>query len=106
MRENGKDIPRNPLDIVENPCNELIQYHHLLEILRKYNPPVLEKKYVRGYNQENLVDNITTIKIINMHRLIVHIQVHERQFRYEEINIERNYKDMRALYILNKLPII
>ncbi len=104
MRENGRDIPRNPLDIVENPCNELIQYHHLLEILRKYHPPVKEKKYVRGYYQEHLVDNITTIKIINMHRLIIHIQAHERQFRYEERNIEKNFKDMRALYILNELP--
>lgn len=104
MRENGRDIPRNPLDIVENPCNELIPYNYLLEILRRYHPPVKEKKYVRGYYQEHMVDHITTIKIINMHRLIIHIQANQRNYGYEERNIERNLKDMRALYILNELP--
>lgn len=106
MRENGKNIPRNPLDVPYDPCgNQLIQYTQLIRIVRIYFPSETETRYrdryTTGFNR--VKDQIQTIKIANMHRMIGHIEhlnnIFNNDLRHEESEIRK----MRAYYILNNL---
>ena len=101
MRENGRDIPREPLDIV-NRCdnNYLINYNELIRILRIYYPV---SRQTNRYGTFILVDDINVIKIANMHRVINHINFINQDERREEIINERILRDMRAAYLLNDL---
>ena len=100
MRENGKEIPRNPLDVRYDPCgNVLINYPQFLEILRKWYPP---KNKVVGYST-TYEDHPYVVKIVNMHRLVYHIDdvnnVYNREVRTEQVIL----RNMRASYLLNKI---
>ena len=91
MRENGRDIPRDPLDIRHDPCgNEIIDYTFLLRIVRLYFP-------------YRLKDSKQTVIITNMHRMIHHINHLNNIYQTENGYKEEQLKNMRANYILNKL---
>jgi len=95
MRENGQVIPREALDIVPDRCNEIISYNELLNVLRIFNP--------KKVKLNKWVDHDNTIKILNMHRLIHHINyTNQEQEREREYN-ERNLREMRAQYLLNNI---
>ena len=95
MRENGNVIPRDPLDIVPNVCNVIISYTDLLNTLRIFN----KMKILSG----KCVDHDDTIKILNMHRLIHHINYTNTIYRGEgEYNVI-NLREMRAQYLLNNI---
>lgn len=106
MRENGQNIPRNPLDIVPDPCgNNLVDYSTLLILVRFYYPPVMEKKNSITYtnNQRITKDLPETIKIINMHRMVGHI-IHLNRNYQGVVNYNETYlRECRAEFILNKL---
>ena len=113
MRENGRDIPRNPGDVPFDPCgNDIIDYSALLRLVRIYFPP----EYPRNAPQQpangrrllhtpyqTITDHPQTIKIINMHRMVHHINHLNRGFTAEEQSTETTLRNMRAQYILNKL---
>ena len=110
MRENGRDIPRNPGDVPFDPCgNDIIDYSALLRLVRIYFPP----EYPRNAPQQpangrrllhtayqTITDHPQTIKIINMHRMVHHINHLNRGFTAEEQSTETTLRNMRAQYIL------
>lgn len=97
MRENGNIIPRNPLDIRQNACeNQLIGYLHLIRILRIYFPNLT-------YTNQQVKDFPQTIKIANMHRMIGHIGHINNIYQTENRNQDQTLRNMRAYYILNKI---
>ena len=64
MRENGRDIPRNPLDVIYDPCgNEIIDYTSLLIILRNYFPTrtLQATQGNRIYNNQVIQDSQQTL---------------------------------------------
>lgn len=96
MRENNKDIPRNPGDEAYDPCaNVLPSYMQLITTMRSHFAPK------NDYNR--LIDQNETITILNIHRLILHIQAVDREhndyIRHEEYEL----RELRANYLLNKL---
>ena len=92
MRENGRDIPRNPLDVPYDPCgNNVINNYDLLRHVRFYFP------------KQGAYDKIQTLKIYNMHRMIAHVDHLNRQYNEQTANEENDFRDIRALYILNKV---
>jgi len=100
MRENGRDIPRDPLDVIIDPCgNDIIDYHSFLRILRNIYPV---ETAVRGLNTTS-VDNGIVIIIINIHRMVTHINFLNQGYNNEEHVEERNLRELRAFYILNKI---
>lgn len=108
MRETGQNIPRNPMDIVYDPCgNNVIDYASLLQIVRRFfqptqsNPP--RPVYQRNRHYSSMIDKEETIKIANMHRMIGHINHLVRVHQDEENNVETNLRNMRASFILNKI---
>ena len=107
MRENGKDIPRNPLDIVYDPCgNNIISYSCLLRILRNYFPSEKVQHhdhYRTYYNNPVMKDTPQTIKITNMHRMVGHIDFLNTSFQNEIRSEEIILRNMRANFILNKI---
>jgi hypothetical protein len=106
MRENGRDIPRDPLDVRYNPCgNHVIDYTSLLVILRYYFPTNSAQTIqgVRRYNLQIIHDHQQTVKIANMHRMINHINYINTDHQNENRHEDQTLRDMRALYILNKL---
>jgi len=101
MRENGNDIPRDPLDIVYDPCgNNVISYQDLLRILRSWFPTYLANSKSR---QPIYIDNTNVVKVANMHRMINHINFLNENYNGEERNKEITLRDMRAMYLLNKI---
>ena len=101
MRENGKDIPRDPLDIHEDPCgNNVVGYHTLLNLLRHYFPTLPNNSSI---NRTAVLDKNETIKIIHMHRLVHHINAENRIYENNTRYIDRNLRELRAQYILNKI---
>lgn len=106
MRENGKNIPRNPLDVIHDPCgNNIINYSTLLTILRNYFQceNVKQTGGYRTYYNNVIKDSQQTIKIANMHRMIGHINYLNTGFQNEIRNEEINLRNMRANYLLNKI---
>jgi len=92
MRENGKDVPRNPLDVPYDACgNNVINAYNLLHFLRLYFP------------KNGGFDKNETIKIYNMHRIISHINHLNTMYNRQTASEEDNLRDMRAFYLLNKL---
>lgn len=106
MRENGKDIPRDPLDIRYDVCgNNIIDYRSLLRIVRIYFPSnsIEDTKNYRGFNTHIIQDCSQTVKIANMHRMIGHINYLNTDYQNENRYEEQYLKNMRAQYILNKI---
>lgn len=106
MRENGRDIPRNPLDVRYDPCgNQIIDYTSLLRIVRNYFPSrtVQATQGYRGYNNPVIHDSQQTVIIANMHRMIGHINYLNTSYQNENRYEEQHLRTMRANYILNKL---
>ena len=107
MRENGRDIPRNPLDIVYDPCGyNIISYSCLLRILRNYFPSEKVQqndRYRTYYNNPVTKDTQQTIKITNMHRMVGHIDFLNTSFQNEIRSEEIVLRNMRANFILNKI---
>ncbi len=104
MRENGQNIPRNPLDIRHDPCgNNVIEYNELLRILRHYFPVISNRAIGSRIHSPTFIDCKQTVKISNMRRMISHIDMINYNYRtymnYQE-NILRSW---RADYILSKL---
>lgn len=103
MRENGRDVPRDPLDIVYDPCgNNVINYQDLLRILRSWFPAVLTTGRSR-YGQPIYNDNPNVVKVANMHRMVHHINFLNENYNADERTRERTLIDMRAIYLLNKI---
>lgn len=101
MRENGRDIPRNPLDVRYDPCgNVLINYPALLDVLRNWYPPVRSVVNRYGTTHE---DHPFVIKIVNMHRLVHHIDHVNNLYNREERDEQVILRNMRASYLLNKI---
>jgi hypothetical protein len=102
MRENGRDIPRDPLDVRYDPCgNQVIDYTTLLRILRELFPPqqqVGRNRYGQASN-----DNENVLKIANMHRMVHHINFLNNMYQNEQTTEERLLRNMRAMYLLNKI---
>ena len=100
MRENGQQIPRNPLDIVHDLCgNDVIDYTRLLRIIRIYFPEKhASKQSIQLTNSYR--DQIQTVTISNMHRMLQHINFAIRGFTNENEDNERTLRTMRANYIL------
>lgn len=115
MRENGQVIPRNPLDIQQDPCNQLIPYQRLLTIMRTYYPveytgrneglTLDDRIPLPGIAHRNIrvLDNENTVKILHMHRLILHIQYELNNDNNNERDMNISLRYMRAQYILSKL---
>lgn len=106
MRENGKVIPRNPLDIRNDPCgNDLINYISLLRIMRTFFPSTTSSVQSRygPYSHPVIQDEPQTIKIVNMHRMCGHITHLNNMYNNENRNEETLLRNMRADYILNKI---
>ena len=106
MRENGRDVPRNPLDIRYDPCgNHIIDYTSLLRIVRTYFPiRTVETRQAYGrYNHPAIHDSLQTVKVANMHRMIGHINFMNTSYQNENRHEEQLLRNMRANYILNKI---
>ena len=106
MRENGRDIPRNPLDVRYDPCgNQVIDYTSLLRIVRTYFPSRTQNatQGYRRYNHPVIHDSQQTVIIANMHRMIGHINYLNTGYQNENRYEEQHLRNMRANYILNKL---
>jgi len=102
MRENGREIPRNPLDVRYDPCGEnIIDYTSLLRILRTYFPS--SSSIQRSTLRSVFIDSLQTVKISNMCRMIGHIDSINRNLENDNINEEQTLRKMRAYYILNKI---
>ena len=100
MRENGKEIPRNPLDIVNNGCNNnLPRLEFFLRFIRYYFPIYYSK------DQNVNLDHIITIKLCNMHRLIHHAEHLNNIFNLKNNLNDKVFKNLRASYILNDISI-
>lgn len=99
MRENGKVIQRaeeNPMELCDN---NVIDYTTLINLLRHYNMGEIQ----RINNRDIYVDKEETVKILNMHRLILHINNENELGRVREREIDNNLRDLRAYYILGKI---
>jgi hypothetical protein len=106
MRENGRDIPRNPLDVRYDPCgNQIIDYTSLLRIVRNYFPSrtVQSTRAPLVYNNPVIYDSQQTVIIANMHRMIGHINYLNTSYQNENRYEEQHLRTMRANYILNNL---
>ena len=105
MRENGKDIPRNPLDVRHDPCgNQIIDYTSLLMVVRNYFPRIVQVPQANRRNNNPIIhDSQQTIIIVNMHRMIGHINYINISYQNENRYKEDHLRNMRAGYILNKL---
>ena len=111
MRENGRDIPRDPNDIGYDPCgNEVPLYTDILRVMRIWFPAtnnpdrVFQREQYRNYyGREIYQDQIETVKLSNMHRMVGHIthinENYNGEIRYQQVELRK----MRAYYILNKL---
>ena len=103
MRENGQQIPRNPLDIVRDLCgNDVIDYTRLLRIMRMYFPQKHDSKQTDRL-ANNYRDHIQTVTISNMHRMLQHINFAIRDFTHDNEDNERTLRTMRANFILGNL---
>jgi len=103
MRENGKDIPRNPFDVRYDPCgNQLINYTLLLGTIRRYFPS-RTVQLVQAHGRSTVQDYKQTVIVANMHRMIGHINYLNTGFQNENRHEEQNLRTMRANYILNKV---
>ena len=100
MRENGKDIARNPLDEVGGCGENIISYTTLITIMRMYFVPERMNLLNGGVRTK---DNIETIKVLNMHRMINHIVHLNREYVNENNREERTLREMRVSYMLNKI---
>lgn len=97
LRENGEFIPRNPGDIPHNGCNELPNYRALIGLCRTFYPTTYETRTHKH------IDNKNTIIISNMYRMKTHI-LHIQRIRNNELQLfENNLKQLRVLYILNRI---
>ena len=95
MREHGRDIPRDPQDVVYDPCG-LIDYMGLLRIVRSIYPSQLT-------TNRHIRDAPEVIKIVNMHRLIIHINNKNRVHEIDEDTNERKLLDLRANLLLDNI---
>lgn len=104
MRENNQNIPRNPLDIRHDPCgNNIINYNELLRILRNYFPLIENRPVWAQSRPPAFIDQKQTIKIINMHRMVHHIDMINQNYRNFMNNEDNTLRNWRADYILSKL---
>ena len=98
MRENGQVIPRDPLDVVYDPCgNNLVPYERLINRMRIYFPAARINTYTY---RSRLNDTPETIKILNMHRLANHIGAY---YHNNNENVEIIQRDLRAQYLLKNI---
>lgn len=103
MRENGKDIPRDPLDVREDPCgNNMVDYMTLLNTLRFYYPH-RDTGTTGRFGRNVILDQSWTIKMINMHRLVYHINAENRIYENEQRYSRDHLQKLRAHYILGRL---
>lgn len=97
MRENGKDIPRNPLDLINNPCGDvIITYYDMLRIIRTWFP------HIRCAETSRIIDDPAVIKMSNIHRLVRHAEMLERTKVNDEQRDELTLRNHRANILLNK----
>lgn len=107
MRENGRDIPREPNDIGNDQCgNEVPQYTEVLREMRMWFPAIKNQDGV--YQRENngieiYLDQVETVKLSNMHRMIGHITHINDRYNTEIQREEYKKRIMRAHFILNKI---
>lgn len=98
MRENGQAIPRNPLDVVYDPCgNNLVPYERIIARMRIYFPATRNNMYTY---RSRLNDTPETIKILNMHRLANHIIAYHQN---NNENMEITLRDLRANFLLKNI---
>lgn len=103
MRENGQDIPRNPLDVREDPCgNNMVDYMTLLNTLRYYYP-ARDTGTTGRFGRNITLDKPWTVKMINMHRLVYHINAENRNYENNTRYTDTNLRELRAQYILGKI---
>lgn len=103
MRENGKDIPRDPLDVREDPCgNNMVDYMTLLNTLRYYYPHQ-DSGTTGRFGRNVILDQTWTVKMANMHRLVYHINAENRIYENEQGYTRNNLQTLRAHYILGRL---
>ena len=103
MRENGQDIPRNPLDVREDPCgNNMVDYMTLLNTLRYYYP-ARDTGTTGRFGRNITLDKPWTIKMINMHRLVYHINAENRNYENNTRYTDTSLRELRAQYILGKI---
>ena len=100
MRENGKEIARNPLDEVGGCGENIISYMTLIRIMRMYFVPEWINLLNGGVKTK---DHIETIKVLNMHRMINHIAHLNREYVNDNNREERTLREMRVSYMLNKI---
>jgi len=98
MRENGQAIPRNPLDVVYDPCgNNLVPYERIIARMRIYFPETRNNTYIY---RTRFNDTPETIKILNMHRLANHIIAYHQN---NNENMEITLRDLRANFLLKNI---
>ena len=99
MRENNREIPRNPLDIVdivENDCNNtLLPYHRYLQFLRQYYPC--------EDNGISIIDQDIVIAISNMYSTIRHANHLDTLFNIRYNNENNMFRELRVSYMLNEI---
>ena len=97
LRENGENIPRNPLDIPHNACNEIPNYRHLIGVCRFYLPTNYCEKTRKHIDHKN------TVIISNMYRMKTHIMHLQRAATNQQGDFDRDLKELRVRYILKKI---
>jgi hypothetical protein len=111
MRENGRDIPRDPNDIAYDPCgNNVPEYTEVLRVIRIWFPAtnnpdrVFQREHYRNYyGREIYQDQVETVKLSNMHRMIGHITHINERYNTELRHQDGELRNMRAHFILNKI---
>lgn len=90
IRDNGDVVPRNPLDIPNDPCAIVIPtYNNILTFFRTIWP--VHKNY----------DNIFTYRACNIHRMYFHIQQKIRDNDNELILYDNELRNLRISFLLD-----
>ena len=96
MRENNQTLARNPEDEPYDPCaNVLPSYNQIISVMRSH--------FAAKKSNTTLIDSYETITILNMHRLIRHIEMLNTNRTYTITREENDLKGLRAQYLLNTL---
>lgn len=98
LRRNGRDIPRNPQDI---PCGGMPNIYDLNRICGKIWPSSQQFNLIPA--QVNPAQPNLTEKIINIYRLITHIERIEMPSYRVYDRGEQDNRDLRIKYMLNEL---
>ena len=98
MRENNKTIGRDPQDQPYDPCGNVIPGGYQLFTLIRVHFPIKHPN-----NRGGGIDCDETVTVINMHRLVRHIEMLNTDYTNSVAQGERERRNLRAKYLLNEI---